>query len=349
MQTFPSSQPHYRFTAAFLALTLVPGVWTLSQTPVADLTRPSAALLSGSAQRGYEQRFEQTFPLRDLARHSWTALKIAALGEVSEGAVLGLNDTLFTTEELTAPAPHPDFATYLATTKDVLSDHGITLFPIIVPDKARMRTAELGRVRSPQYQARYDLLLDQIANAGLQTVDLRPALSAPNSYMRTDTHWSPEGAAAAASAIAMQIGDLISDHAAFRTSQTGQQAFRGDLMAFADAGPWQSQVGPAAEQITTYHTEAIAPQTLGLFDAAPAAVALVGTSFSERADFHFLGFLKSNLKADVLSYAQAGRGPFTPMEQFLAQLTDASTANETPHIVIWEIPERYIQSWSDKS
>ncbi|MCG7493019.1 hypothetical protein [Thalassobius sp. Cn5-15] len=348
MQTFPTSLPHHRFAAAFLALTLVPGVWTLSHTPVADLTRPSAALLSGSAQRGYEQRFEQTFPLRDLARHSWTAFKIAALREVSEGAVLGLNDTLFTTEELAAPAPHPDFVTYLAMTKDKLSDHGITLFPVIVPDKARMMATELGRARSSQYQARYDLLLDQIASAGLQSIDLRPALSVSNSYMRTDTHWSPEGAAAAASAIATKIADLIPDHTTFRTSRTGTQTFRGDLIAFADAGPWQARVGPAAEQITTYQTEAVAPQTLGLFDAAPPPVALVGTSFSERADFHFLGFLKTKLRADVLSYAQAGRGPFTPMEQFLAQLTGASTADETPHIVIWEIPERYIQSWSDK-
>ena len=50
-----------------------------------------------------------------------------------------------------------------------------------------------------------DLLFVRLAEAGVETIDLRPALSAnkvPYLYIRDDNHWSPRAVAIAAAVIA---------------------------------------------------------------------------------------------------------------------------------------------------
>ncbi len=329
------------FAAGFAALTFVPGVWTLATTPVSGIP---ADVISGAAQRQYEDRFETAFPLQAGFRHAWAAVKFGALGEMAEGAVVGSGGVLFTAEEFTAPSVPRDLATALATARDALAATGTELIPVIVPDKARMMAHSLPHARSARFDRRYDAALAQIARSGLPSVDLRPALSGPRAFMATDTHWSPEGARASARAIAALIGDRIVTEASFETRATGTQAFDGDLVAFADTGPWRGLVGPAPEQITTYHTGQTGDGAMDLFGDADTPVALVGTSYSARDAFHFTGFLKSELGADVISFAQEGLGPFTPMDRFLRMLDDP--AFPTPQIVLWEIPERYLDTWS---
>jgi alginate O-acetyltransferase complex protein AlgJ len=67
-------------------------------------------------------------------------------------------------------------------------------------------------------------------------------------------------------------------------------------------------------------------------------VALVGTSFSAKSDWNFLGFLQNALAAEVLNFSAEGQGPFAPMQTFLASDTFKNTP---PKLVIWEIPVRY--------
>lgn len=328
------------FAAGFLGLTLVPGTWTLATAPVAHL---SADVISGQTQRQYEAGFDDSFPLRDAIRQSWTALKFGAFGEMADGAIAGQGDVLFTAEEFTTPQDSRDFATALQAARTQIAAAGAELVPVIVPDKARMMPDALSHGRSVHFEGRYDRLLDTIKKHGLRTVDLRPALSQTQSYMATDTHWSPQGAQAVAAHIATALDGTLFADAPFETVQTGERPFDGDLLAFVDTGAWRSIVGPAVETIATFETLQQGDGGMGLFGAAETPIALVGTSFSARDDFHFVGFLKSSFGADVVSFAMEGRGPFIPMDIFL---NDGGLAAANPRIVLWEIPERYLDTWS---
>lgn len=338
--TWVTQLRHHGVVAGFAALTLGPGLWAIAEAPLSGL---GSDVVSGSVQRLYETRFEESFPLRDELSHAWAAVKYGGFGEVAEGAVLGKDGTLFTAEEFEPPKPHDEFASALTTARDTIAAAGGELIPVIVPDKARMMSEALPRARSAHYQMRYQTLLQIIERQGLRSVDLRPPLQTAGSYLRTDTHWSPEGARSAAQAIAALLAGELDSDTSFKTTRSGSRDLKGDLLVFAKTGRWAAKVGPQPERIMTYETISAGAGDLGLFGDVATPVALVGTSFSARDALHFVGFLKSSLDADVVSFAQEGRGPFVPMQQFL---NGPALSETTPHFVIWEIPERYLDTWS---
>jgi alginate O-acetyltransferase complex protein AlgJ len=55
--------------------------------------------------------------------------------------------------------------------------------------------------------------------------------------------------------------------------------------------------------------------------------------------WNFEGALKEALGADVLNVANQGEGPVRPMQEYLVSET---LQNTPPELVIWEIPERFI-------
>src|SRR3546814_16573348 len=74
-------------------------------------------------------------------------------------------------------------------------------------------------------------------------------------------------------------------------------------------------------------------------DSATPRIALVGTSYSANPDWNFAGALKQQLGEDLTNDAHDGVGPFKPMDNYLA---GPDFAQAPPHLVIWEIPERYL-------
>ena len=68
-------------------------------------------------------------------------------------------------------------------------------------------------------------------------------------------------------------------------------------------------------------------------------MALVGTSYSAAGEWDFDGALKAALGADVLKVAEEGHGPFVPMQRYI---DSPAVDDPRPHVVIWEIPERYL-------
>lgn len=199
---------------------------------------------------------------------------------------------------------------------------------------------KLPRGRSVPFGARYDAAPEVIEAAGLPALDLRASLTAIRMpFLRADTHWSPQGAEAIANAVAAAVeehGPILSEASTTLTA-TGKVPFQGDLLAFADTGSWAPYAGLAVAEIETFETDVETGS--GLFGDAPVEVALVGTSFSARPDFHFAGFLKHYLRADVLNLAEVGLGPFAPMDRALIELPKLPTP---PRLVIWEVPERYL-------
>ncbi len=326
------------FVAGCITATLLPGAWTLVSAPLSNL---SVDVISGAAQRQYEERFDDNFPLRKSFSQTWAAFKFGVFGEVAEGALVGKDGVLFTAEEFEEPQEYHDFESTLENVRFQVEQSGAELIPLIVPDKIRMMPEAFPHSRSDHFDTRYDTLLNVIAAEGLLTIDLRPSLTETGSYMVTDTHWSPSGAEAVAKQISELLQGKVETEVAFVTQQKGQRAFDGDLLAFADTGLWRERFGPTQEYITVFETSKSTDTDLGLFDDVETPITLVGTSFSARKDFHFVGFLKSNLRADVISYATEGNGPFVPMEQFLA----GDKLSNPTQFVLWEIPERYLNTW----
>ncbi|MEM9250298.1 MAG: hypothetical protein AAGB05_16590 [Pseudomonadota bacterium] len=322
-------------TTAALALGGL-GLATLGTTPLGPVDRGWA---DGTYQRGYENRFEEALPTAQSAAQLFAALKLALLGEAAEGAILGSDGWLFTAEEFSAPIETRDLTSELLRVRAMLGS-GTALLPVIIPDKARIMAEMLARSRSGPFTARYDAALESIEAVGLPALDLRPALDAAGTpFLRTDTHWSPAGAEAAAA----EVGAAVAKHGPDLTkaksalTATGVVPFEGDLRAFVDTGHWIALASVPVERIETFRTE-ITTQG-GLFGDAPVEIVLVGTSFSARAEFHFEGFLKHHLSADVLNLAQVGLGPFVPMDHALAALERLPTP---PRLIIWEVPERYL-------
>lgn len=327
------------FLASFLALIATGmGLAALSQ---ANIQIAQKSVLDGSYQRIYETRFEQEIPLRDASIHVWNAVLLKLFGQTRAGAVLSSDGWMFTEEEFLLPSNDVDFVAELELARSTLSGLGIPLVLILVPDKSRIYADKFDRPRSEVFETRYDRLLAIAEAANFGHLDVRPLLSVsqdrPQTFMRTDTHWSPEGAARVADGVALAVTDLDFPRSDFRTEATGARPFDGDLLVFAQTGALRSWAGPEPEMIAEFQTTNLSNASL-FGDVAPP-VALVGTSFSARSEFHFEGFLKQALGADVINYSQSGRGPFAPMQDFLGMET---LITNPPALVLWEIPERFV-------
>ena len=318
---------------------LITGVATVMQT---DLGANGATPIGGLYQRSVEARFSDNIPFRDLSIHSWNAVKLGLFGQPSEGAFIADSGRMFTTEELVEPQSQFDLHTELLAAKSTLDAHGVTLIPVIVPDKARIYANDLGFERTENLVARYTQIQRTVDASGLKAVDLRDSLFMGqfdhDVFMWTDTHWSPYGARLAAQEVARHIDSFELDRTEFRTSADPAIAFEGDLVSFAETGPFREWVGPVAETIVPYQTDATELSS-DLFADIEVPIALIGTSFSARTEFNFEGFLKQATGLDLINYAQSGHGPFKPMRDFLS--SDALMVSP-PQIVVWEIPERYI-------
>lgn len=304
-----------------------------------------SGVIDGSTQTVYEDGFKSANPMKPIAIPAMGALKYAVFGQAAPGAIVGRNGWIFTAEELSAT---PTFnATIEASAERIAKLHqelaleDILLLPVIVPDKAEIYEDQLGLVRPDRIKARKTMLLRRLNEAGVTHIDAADALERAKTqgevFLRDDTHWSPTGSRAVAMEIAAALTGMNLTAADVTTTSKGQASFDGDLLAFVPTGGLRGLVGPVQQSIERFETSV--QTNAGLLGDASIDVALVGTSFSAKSDWHFEGFLKHALQADLVNFAQEGRGPFSPMDAFLASEFFQTTP---PKVVIWEIPARYI-------
>ncbi|WP_166415627.1 alginate O-acetyltransferase AlgX-related protein [Cochlodiniinecator piscidefendens] len=317
-------------------LVVCAGAMGLART---DLRLYNKTIWDGQYQRNIENEFLHNLPLRDRAVYAWNAFKYRILGQTGARVVEGQDGWLFTSEEFVSPDSSL-FETELVEVSRTLSAFNIRLIPVIVPDKARIYSDRIFHPRMTALETRYERLQFLLERHGFVWIDLEQTLllgrATDETFMRTDTHWSPFGAMLSAREISEAL-DLTGTQR-FETTIAEETLFDGDLLAFIDTGPLRSLAGPLAEFITLSVTNS----TTGggsLFGDVNVPVALVGTSFSAREEFNFSGFLRQELNLDLINYAMEGEGPFLPMRQFLNSLPTVETR---PELVIWEIPERYI-------
>jgi alginate O-acetyltransferase complex protein AlgJ len=183
----------------------------------------------------------------------------------------------------------------------------------------------------------------------IEVVDPRAALrrarrSGTEVFLRTDTHWSPEGARVVAEAVAEELTPTLArrgiPQTAFHTRAADSVSHRGDLLRFLPLGPFDKLLGPGPDVVIRYETVPEEERGAGgLLDDPAIPGALVGTSYSANELWNFRGALSAALDMDFLTVAAEGEGPFAPM---MGYLEGETIADQPPELVVWEIPERYL-------
>lgn len=346
MSKVPDERPptNGRILPLTLLAVLVAGLTGAILNP-ALLDSPDSNLVDGSWASDYQDAFGESFVFLEPSQAAWNALDLAVFGQGPESVIAGADDWLFTAEEF-AHAAQPErvrqeWVDQLASVHELLSAQGVPLLVALVPSKA----ASVPELAPPLPQAgadRYAATLEDLAALGIETVDLRAALRGRDAWLRTDTHWTPQGADRAAALIAARMLEVVPELPVgaleFAVEEPESVDFRGDLDRLLALGPFAS-IGPPADRITVQTVVQTSEPSGGLFDDATVDAVLVGTSYSEGAAWNLADRLRLELGVDILDLSEAGSGPLAPMADFLA---GAALTSSPPRLVVWELPERYL-------
>jgi alginate O-acetyltransferase complex protein AlgJ len=305
------------------------------------------SILRGKWSPKFEKSLGEVLPVSAPSRGLWGQVEYALFHQGRKGVFIGANGWLFTDQELSCPPQYArnmqDNLDFIAQAREKLAASGAKLAVVLVPAKARAVSYRLGAELPSCRTGLYGQLRDSLVARGIPVADLLSAMqsSVPDElYLRTDTHWTPQGARLAAGvagkAVRAAYPDLALPVQKFSSHMGDIKAHEGDLLRYVPG------VEIRHDRIESYTTEApvlTASAGQGLFgdDSAPQ-VTLVGTSYSANAKWNFAGFLKESLKADVLNAAEEGQGPFAVMDKYLQADTWKASP---PRLVVWEMPERY--------
>lgn len=348
------------FIIGFLVIGIglsTPNVWQLR-----DKSEPFARkdFFEGKWASRYETIYNKNLASFELSKNLWGVLNYTAFGEGSNGVLIGDDGWLFSSEEFERqPESDKNFTRnlqYIKTVRENLSRAGINLIVAPIPAKARLYEDKLGTYHYPAYKKPvYNNFIEAMHQNGIDTANLYNSMQAArlkmnesdqSLFLKTDTHWTPEGAELAASSIAGQIqtkhGDLLAKTEAFEVDSQKPQSYTGDLSRYVPVQMFKALVVAPEEKITLYKTASLDTDmdaSMSLFEDKTPEITLVGTSYSANPKWNFEGFLKKHLGVDVLNAADEGMGPFETMKKYLENDAFLQTP---PRLVIWEIPERYL-------
>ena len=342
------------YIALFLVTLLVLGLWSV-RSFFGFSTNAEATVLNGRWTKAVETHYDAEFPIKRLGTNLWAALDFKLFNEGRPGVVLGQDQWLYSDEEFNPIVNEEsnlqgNYA-LVEGVRQTLKDKGVKLVMAIVPAKARLYPEHLGdvkpsRIHSNLYQDFHArVAADKIIAPDLLGPFNQAKLKGQQVFLRTDTHWTPEGAQIAAETLANTIAaktPLNGEPQRFVTEPAEKITHKGDLRLFLPLDPLFENLMPATEPLQKRNTRAVEDQAGGddaLFADAEVPVTLVGTSYSANPNWNFVGALKQALHSDVLSYAEDGHGPILPM---LSYLKSDAFKNSPPQVLIWEFPERYL-------
>jgi len=337
--------PAPRFTALVFLAILLCGVWQASlalRSPDASSRLENTAtwpeFLAGHTAEAVNHVMAHDLPADPWLRAAGGLWRWRLFASGGPQVRFGCHDTLFLTEEL-RPWPDADRAIArrldaLAARTKSLAQRGITLTIALVPDKSRIAAAELcGITRSRQADQRLTSIRTAAAQRSLALIDLSTILR-PEDFLRTDTHWTPQGAARAAFAIAQATQNLPAS--AFASGPA--TPYWGDLIRLTSLDALPPRLRPGPDQLATIQYPK--PETSGglLDDDAPAPnIVLIGTSFSRNGQFDRA--LEAAFRQPVLNVARDGGGFAEAARRYFASPAYRDTK---PRQIIWEIPERVL-------
>jgi len=245
----------------------------------------------------------------------------------------------------------------------ILSAKGIKLLVAVVPDKSRIEASQLGMLQRPsRYEPRARQWVGELKLAGVDVLDLTDTLTSFKqkhgaAFLKSDSHWTEQGAEAAAEAVSAEVKRLkivATPAQALAIDQRTENMRAGDLIRLAGVDWLLDTLQPLQDvvQETSFKVEkrastaagsASAPtasaQTDDLFgDADLPNVVVIGTSFSRTSNF--VPFVEKELNAKVANLARSGGDFSGAMNAYLLSVAFKKTP---PKLVIWEIPERVLQ------
>lgn len=344
----PANQIPKVVPALFIVLFLVSGLIMIVFSPNV-FTAPDTSVFNGKWAREFESAFDEHLPIRQLAINTWGVIEYLAFGEGRTGVLIGSDGWLYTSEDFLF---YPDWKEALSEkvelavqANDTLAAYGINLVVVVIPDKSRVYPEHLAGYSYPSYNlSRYENFMTELVENDVSVVNLLEAMleakdKAPV-FLRTDTHWTPFGAKVAAGVLSdtIKAEELLPSlgSTTFYLEEGTRLAHEGDLLNYLPLGGFD--LGPEPDTIIERaytHRDSGG----GLFEQQIIPITLVGTSYSANPTWQFEGALKEELGADVLNYADEGLGPVIPLENFLDDLPGMSN---TPELVIWEVPERFL-------
>jgi len=332
-----------------------------SMRGVMSYRTPAAySVLDGNLAKTFEQHYDKELPVKDIGTNLWAALDYLLFKEGRTGVQIGEQGWLYSDEEF---KPEADGAKQIRENlalikgvRDELAKHDVLLLMAIVPSKARLYPEFVGDNRtSALRQDLYQQFLAQVSAAEIAAPNLLSTLQDGKAkgamFLRTDTHWTPQGADLVAQQLSTTLKRGISldgEPQRFITQASAAQPYKGDLTRFLPLDPWFDYLLPAPDQLRRRETRAAEPATGddALFADSAMPVALVGTSYSANPAWNFAGALRQHLQRDLSNHAEDGQGPLVPM---LKYLQSEDFKNTPPQLVIWEFPERYLPMASDLS
>ncbi|PYC12572.1 alginate O-acetyltransferase [Pseudomonas mosselii] len=300
--------------------------------------------VDGKLLRKFEQVYDKRLFLREPSQQLWADAQFQLFGEGTKGVVLGKDGWLYTNQEYRVPndldASLASQLEQIVKVQRQLAEHGKHLVLLPLPMKLDIYASHAERAFDPRVHSLYDRFVADLQLRRLDVVPLREAylrnLVGPRLFLKSDTHWSPDGARLSAYELARQRPQLLGDQV-YVSRKAGDKTVKGDLMNYLqfDHARLAPQFGP--NPIELYETLQAEQDSDALFAEQTQSLLLVGTSYSKIDDWNFVGFLKEALNRDLLSIAVEARGPFEAMDQFLA---GDQLQNPQIDTVVWEFPLR---------
>ncbi|MGE4371878.1 MAG: hypothetical protein AB7E29_03080 [Xanthobacter sp.] len=291
--------------------------------------------LSGVVDRSVTAALPDTSQLNSLA----SGLSYIVLDDAGPQVRAGCPGWLFLAEEL-VETPHgaehvAAHARLARKIRDTLSAQGVELVVLPIRDKADLAHEQLcGLAVSAQATGRLETWNRQSHALGLNSIAMGEGWPSPG-FLRTDTHWNPEGARHAAQLVAQAISGKLGPGTTDVTLNTTVPEPRpGDLIRLAglsESWPWS---GPEPDHVATISTHIA--RTGGLLDDVPApSVILAGSSFSLRSGF--ADFLQQASRREVAQKSRDGSGFAGAL---LDVLMNQPEALKQTRLVVWEFPLR---------
>ena len=302
--------------------------------------------MSGQLLRQFERYYDRNLFLRSPSIEMWASLQYLLFREGSSGVVLGKEGWLFTNAEYLVPNAYEDNLdsnlAKIAEVERTLRAHNKRLIMLPLPMKVDVYSEYSSRPLDGRALGLYEDFIAGLRRASIEASPLRDAFLAHKDqqplFLRTDTHWTPEGARLAAQELARQHPELVGS-TPYVSRPVAQKSLPGDLTNYLlfnrNLAPDRFRPSPLQLYETLKSEQQVSAGAL--FGDASQPIMLVGSSYTKIDDWNFPGFLKESLRSDLQTTAVEAKGPYAAMDQFLAgeRLKDPDITT-----VIWEFPVR---------
>ena len=237
------------FMIPFFAFAAITGSLCLWSS-LKDMQWPSDVnSLNGEWTTSYEKTFDKKIFFQETSTQLWGMINYTLFKNGRDGVLIGDNGWLFTTEEFTyfpdAKKETQAKIDYIQKVKNVFDDRGIALIVALIPAKARVYKEHLGRYRFPSYNDKnYQNFRQNLKENNVAVTDLLIKMKQNKVeneiFLRTDTHWTTEGAKMSAHVIKSEIEKSLPglklEKTTFYTEKVDEIERHGDLMSYIPLG-----------------------------------------------------------------------------------------------------------------